>query len=104
MCELVAHPGRQVKEKCELFTFFGARFAPLWRRSFWFWENSGKSYNFSIFSFPLHRPTIAARKIPVKPHRLDAARIIRFRAVHQVADRINLQRLLQRMPQRQLVG
>jgi hypothetical protein len=22
MCELVAHPGRQVKEKCEPFTFF----------------------------------------------------------------------------------
>jgi hypothetical protein len=42
MCELVAHPGRQVKEKCELFTFFGARFAPLWRRSFWFWGEFSK--------------------------------------------------------------
>ena len=48
-------------------------------------------------------PPLPLEKVPVKPHRLDAARIIRFRAVHQVADRINLQRLLQRMPQRHLV-
>jgi hypothetical protein len=27
-------------------------------------------------------------KVPVNPHRLNAARIIRLRAVHQVADRI----------------
>ena len=42
-------------------------------------------------------PPLPLEKVPVNPHRLDAARIIRLGAVHQVADRINLQRLLQRM-------
>jgi hypothetical protein len=44
------------------------------------------------------------KKVPVNPHRLDAARIIRLRAVHQIADGVNLQRLIQRTPQRQLVA
>src|ERR1022692_4116651 len=48
-------------------------------------------------------PPLPLEKIPVDPHRLDAARILRFRAVHQVANRINLQRLIQRMPHRHLV-
>lgn len=36
MCDLIARPGRQVNGKCELFTLFEARFAPMWRRSIWF--------------------------------------------------------------------
>jgi anaerobic glycerol-3-phosphate dehydrogenase len=48
-------------------------------------------------------PPLPLEKVPVNRHRLNTPRIIHFRAVHQVADRINLQRLLQRMPQRQLV-
>jgi|GEM_PF-4166381 hypothetical protein len=42
-------------------------------------------------------PPLPIEKVPVNRHRLDAARIIGFGAVHQVTDRINLQRLLQRM-------
>ena len=48
-------------------------------------------------------PPLTLEKVPVNRHRLDAARIVRFRAVHQVAHRINLQQLFQRMPQRHLV-
>jgi hypothetical protein len=33
-----------------------------------------------------HRPTIPARKVPVNSPRLDTARIIRLRAVHQDAN------------------
>ena len=61
---------------------------------------------FSQFSLPpstlnlqlstIH-PPLPLEKAPVNRHRLDAARSIRLGTVHQVADRINLQRLLQRM-------
>ena len=37
-------------------------------------------------------PPLPFKHIPVNPHRLDAARIIRLRTVHQVVGRINLQR------------
>jgi hypothetical protein len=43
------------------------------------------------------------KKVPVNPHRLDAARIIRLGAVHQIADGINFQRLIQRKIHRQLM-
>jgi len=52
------------------------------------------------FSFP---PPLPLEKVPVNRHRLDAMRVIRLRAVDQVADRINLQWFFQRMPQRHLV-
>jgi hypothetical protein len=32
-------------------------------------------------------------KFPVNPHRLNAARIIRFQAFHQITDGINFQRI-----------
>ena len=31
-------------------------------------------------------PPLPLEKVPVNPHRLDAARIIRFWAIHQIAD------------------
>jgi hypothetical protein len=44
------------------------------------------------------------KKVSVNPHRLDAARVIRLGAVDQIADGVNLHRLIQRTPQRQLVA
>jgi len=38
--------------------------------------------------------TIAAKKVAANLHRLDAARIIRFRAIHQIAYGINLDRCI----------
>ena len=48
-------------------------------------------------------PPLPLEKAPVNPHRLDAARIIRFRAVHQVADGVNFQRIIRRSLQRHFV-
>ena len=39
-------------------------------------------------------PPLPLEKVPVNPHRLDAARIFRFWAVYRIADRINLHRLI----------
>ena len=55
----------------------------------------------SILTIP---PPLALEKIPVNPHRHQAAGIVHFGAVHAVAYRINLQRLVQRMAQRHQMG
>ena len=61
---------------------------------------SSETGRFLILTTP---PPLPLEKVPVDPHRLKAARIVRFRAVYQVADRINLHRPLQRMPDCHLV-
>ena len=61
--------------------------------------------NGSVFAFENSAisPPLPLKHIPLNPDRLDAAHIVRFRAVHQVVDRINLQWHIQRTPQHQLV-
>jgi len=66
-------------------------------------RGKGSLLEFSIFSFPLHRPTIAARKSPVN-RTGSMQRGSSVLGCSPVADGINLQRLLQWMPQRHLVG
>src|ERR1019366_4468820 len=41
-------------------------------------------------------PPLPLKKVPVNPHRLNAARGIRLGAVHQIVEGINFQRLIQR--------
>jgi hypothetical protein len=48
-------------------------------------------------------PPLPLEKVSVNPHRLDAARIVRFRAVAQVADEIYLQRFIRHSLQRHSV-
>ena len=48
-------------------------------------------------------PPLPFKHIPINPHWLDAAWIIRFRAIDQIADRINFQRIIRRSFQRHFV-
>src|ERR1035437_5906936 len=58
----------------------------------------------SAFSFasPV-APPLPLEKIPVNPHRLNAARVVRLGAVHQFADGINFQWVVGRPLQRHFV-
>src|ERR1035437_2310143 len=59
---------------------FGCRHHPRRREQFQFPPSSSLT---SAFSFSIIAPPLPLKKVPVNPHRLDAARIIRLRAVHQ---------------------